>query len=139
MSGERVSGYLNRPVSAAEAVSMIRPGSRVFIGSACATPRALVDALERLPRPPEGVELIHFLTDHVGVGDPPVTKYRHRVFYIGRDVQALLESGQVEFLPLSIADVPRLIQSGRIQLDVAMVQVAPPIQTENAAWAYLWT
>jgi acyl-CoA hydrolase len=126
MSGEFVSDYLNRRVSAAEAVSLIRPGNRVFIGSACATPRALVDALEQLRRPPEGVELIHFLTDHVGVGDPPITKYRHRVFYIGRDVQALLDSGQVEYLPLSLADVPRLIQSARIPLDVALVQVAPP-------------
>jgi acyl-CoA hydrolase/RimJ/RimL family protein N-acetyltransferase len=123
---EPVDGYRSRQVSAAEAVSLIRPGQRVFIGTACATPRVLVDALERLVHPPEGVELLHFLTDRVGIGDPPATKYRHRVFYVGRDVRAMLGSGQVEYLPLSLADVPRLIQSGRMPIDVALVQVAPP-------------
>jgi acyl-CoA hydrolase/RimJ/RimL family protein N-acetyltransferase len=115
-----------RTVSAAEAVLLVRPGDRVFIGSACATPRALVDALERLDRPPEGVELVHFLTDRIGVGDPPRTAYRHRVFYVGRDVEALVDTGSVEYLPLSLADVPRLIRTGRMPVDVALVQVAPP-------------
>lgn len=126
MTGASVSGEHGRRISAAHAVSLVRPGDRVFVGTACATPRTLVDALEQLDRPPEGVELIHFLTDRVGVGDPPSTAYRHRVFYVGRDVQALLDSGLVEYLPLSLADAPRLIRSGRMPLDVALVQVAPP-------------
>jgi acyl-CoA hydrolase/RimJ/RimL family protein N-acetyltransferase len=126
MTGASLSGAHGRTASAAEAVSLVRPGDRVFVGSACATPRALVEALEQLDRPPEGVELVHFLTDRIGVGEPPSTNYRHRVFYVGRDVQALLDSGSVEYLPLSLADVPRLIRSGRMPLDVALVQVAPP-------------
>jgi acyl-CoA hydrolase/GNAT superfamily N-acetyltransferase len=116
--------WLAREMSASDAVSVIRPGDRVFVGSACATPRGLVQALEQLARP--GVELVHFLTDHVGVGDPLLTKYRHRVFYVGRDVRALLDSGQIEYLPLSLADVPQLFANGRLPLDVAMIQVAPP-------------
>jgi acyl-CoA hydrolase/RimJ/RimL family protein N-acetyltransferase len=125
MTGASLSGAHGRTASAAEAVFLVRPGDRVFVGSACATPRVLVEALEQLDRPPEGVELVHFLTDRIGVGDPPSTNYRHRVFYVGRDVQALLDSGSVEYLPLSLPDVPRLIRSGRMPLDVALVQVAP--------------
>ena len=122
--------WRDRQVSAAEAVSVVRPGDKVFVGSACATPRALLEALEQLTRP--GVVLVHFLTDRVGTGDPPHTNYRHRVFYIGRDVRALhdvralREAGQVEYVPLSLGDIPRLFQHGQIPLDVAMVQVAPP-------------
>jgi acyl-CoA hydrolase len=116
--------WRERQVSAAEAVSVVGPGDKVFVGSACATPRCLVEALEQLKRP--GVVLVHFLTDRVGAGDPPSTNYRHRVFYVGRDVRALRESGRVEYLPLSLADVPQLFQNGQIPLDVAMVQVAPP-------------
>jgi acyl-CoA hydrolase/RimJ/RimL family protein N-acetyltransferase len=114
----------DRRVSAAEAVAVVSPGDMVFVGSACATPRALVQALEQLSRP--GATLVHFLTDGIGVGDPPVTHYRHRVFYAGRDVRALRDSGRVEYVPLSLADIPRLFANGRIPLDVAMVQVAPP-------------
>jgi acyl-CoA hydrolase len=116
--------WRDRQVSAAEAVSVIRPGDRVFVGSACATPTTLVDALEELNRP--GVALVHFLTSRVGTGDPPKTNYQHRVFYVGTDVRPLLESNRVDYLPLSLPDAPRLFASGQLRLDVAMVQVAPP-------------
>jgi acyl-CoA hydrolase/RimJ/RimL family protein N-acetyltransferase len=130
MSTGPVSDWRDRQVSAADAVSIVRPGDKVFVGSACATPRTLVDALEQLWL--SGVVLVHFLTDRVGRGDPPHTSYRHRVFYVGRDVRALhdvralRESGLVEYVPLSLADVPQLFSNGQIPLDVAMVQVAPP-------------
>ena len=91
MNIEAASDWRDHQVSAEEAVSVIRPGDKVFVGSACATPRSLVEALERLGRP--GVVLVHFLTDRVGAGDPPRTRYRHRVFYVGRDVRALGQSG----------------------------------------------
>src|SRR4051794_14249215 len=57
-----------RQVSADEAVSAVRPGDKVFVGSACATPRTLVNALEELRRP--GVVLVHFLINRGGTGDP---------------------------------------------------------------------
>src|SRR5215467_8586961 len=66
MSAEMASGWRDHVVSAEAAVSIVRPGDRVFVGSACATPRSLVEALERLVRP--GVVLVHFLTDYVGTG-----------------------------------------------------------------------
>src|SRR6516162_8519075 len=124
MSAQTTSGWRDHLVSADEAVSIVRPGDRVFVGSACATPRNLVEALERLMRP--GVVLVHFLTDRVGTGDPPRTNYRHRVFYVGRDARALGESGWVEYIPLALGDVPTLFRNGQIPLDVALIQVAPP-------------
>ena len=106
-------------------MSLVRPGDRVFVGSACATPRALVAALEERAVP--GVVLVHFLTDRVGVGDPPETAYRHRVFYVGADVRELDgPMRRVEYLPLSLPDVPVLFETGRLPLDVALIQVAPP-------------
>lgn len=120
------SDWRDRLTSAAEAVSVVRPGDHVFVGSACATPRTLVEALEQTASPPPGVVLVHFLTDRVGLGDPPETRYRHRVFYVGRDVLALAGSGEIEYVPVSLPDVPTLFGTGRIPLDVALVQVAPP-------------
>jgi acyl-CoA hydrolase/GNAT superfamily N-acetyltransferase len=122
--------WRGRRVSAAEAVAVVRPGDRVFVGSACATPRTLVDALEQSGQ--AGVVLVHFLTDRVSSGAAPHTRHRHRVFYVGRDVRALRdvpalrESGLVEYVPITLGDVPQLFTDGLIPLDVAMVQVAPP-------------
>ncbi|HEX4470926.1 MAG TPA: GNAT family N-acetyltransferase [Nocardioides sp.] len=113
-------------LSAVEAVRKIRPGQRVFVGSACATPRALLRALEELPVPIPGVTLVHALTDRVGLGEPPRTAYLHRVFYAGRDIRDLASSGLVDYVPISLADVPRMFTDGHLPLDVALVQVAPP-------------
>jgi acyl-CoA hydrolase/RimJ/RimL family protein N-acetyltransferase len=122
-TGASTSDWRACVTSAAEAVATIRPGDRVFVGTACATPRTLVDALERLEKPPAGVVLTHFLTDNVGGGD---TRYRHRVFYVGRDLRGMRAPERLEYLPLSLADVPALLASGRMPVDVALIQVAPP-------------
>src|SRR5438552_4120822 len=60
MSIERALDWRDRQVSAGEAVSVVQPGDTVFVGSACATPRCLLEALEQLGLP--GVPLVHFLT-----------------------------------------------------------------------------
>src|SRR5690348_11438473 len=122
-TGSTTPDWQARATSPAAAVSSIRPGDRVFVGTACATPRALVDALEQLDRPPAGVVLTHFLTDRVGSGD---TRYRHRVFYVGRDIRGVRAPTRLEYVPLSLADVPALIASGRMPVDVALIQVSPP-------------
>ena len=121
--GTNTQDWRARSVTATEAVKTIRPGEHVFVGTACATPRELVDALEALDPPPAGVVLTHFLTDHVGSEG---TSYRHRVFYIGRDLRGLREPTRLEYVPLSLADLPAMMSSGRMPVDVAMVQVAPP-------------
>jgi len=41
-----LSGFEERLTTANEAVSVIKAGNQVFIGTACATPRKLVAALE---------------------------------------------------------------------------------------------
>src|SRR5919106_5043909 len=118
-----------RAVSAKQAVRNVRPGDRVFVGTACATPRTLLRALEALAPPPAGVQLVHFLTD----GAVPEREgrlssaFRHRVYYVGQDMRRLAASaGEVDYVPVSVADLPRLLASGRLTVDVALVQVSPP-------------
>src|SRR5436190_11286219 len=66
------------------------------------------------------------MTSGSGPADLRKVGYRHRVFYVGTDIRALHEAGRVDYLPLSLADVPRLFETGQLPLDVALVQVAPP-------------
>jgi acyl-CoA hydrolase/GNAT superfamily N-acetyltransferase len=106
-------------------VSLIRPGDHVFVGSACATPRALLRALDGLQRPPAGVVLTHFLADRGATGAPSGS-YRQRVFYVGRDLRSQVRAGRVDYVPVSLADIPSLIDAGRLRVDVALIQVAPP-------------
>jgi len=118
-----------RVCSAAQAVALVRPGDHVFVGGVCATPRALVAALEALEYGPADVELLHFLTDRAMPLDAqgrPTTRYRHRCFFVGSDMRAAVREGLADYVPLSIARVPELITLGRIPVDVAFIQVSLP-------------
>ena len=115
--------------SASDAVGRIPGGSRVFVGSACGTPRTLVAALEALPTPPADLELLHFLSDGALPHDAegrPTTQFRHRCFFVGRDMRAAVREGLAEYVPMSIARVPQLMANGRIAVDVALLQVSLP-------------
>ncbi len=120
--------YQKKAVSAEEAVSMIKPGDHVFVGTACATPLALIRALERIDPPVPEVQLYHFLTTGAvehreGI---PKTNYHHHSFFIGSDVRAAAAQGIADYIPISLTQVPQLIENGRISLDVALIQVSLP-------------
>jgi len=124
MNGNPQSRY----ISADQAARLVRPGDRIFVGTACATPRRLVAAVEALAPAPADVEFFHFLTTDAipYVDGEPVTKYRHRCFFVGTDVRELVKRGLAEYVPVSLSEVPRLIETGRFHTDIAFIQVTPP-------------
>ena len=115
-------------VSPQEAVAGVRSGDHVFVGTACATPRVLIRALEDWETSVSDVQLVHFLTDGVVpvFKGGPVTRFKHKVFFVGTDTRDLIKEGKVDYIPVSISQVHRLIDTGRIPIDVAFIQVSPP-------------
>ncbi len=111
------------------ALSHIRNGDHVFVGTGCAAPRGLVQTLETMRIPPADIELLHFFTvnafDHDADGQS-TTHFRHRSFFVGNDMRAAVKQGLVDYVPMSIARVPEMIALGRIPVDVALVQVSTP-------------
>ena len=121
--------HAHKICTAGAAVVHVRPGDHVFVGTACATPRALTAALENVDYAPADVELVHFLTDHAvphNAQGEATTRYRHRSFFVGNDMRAAVRQGLADYVPLSIARVPQLISIGRITVDVAFIQVSLP-------------
>lgn len=121
--------FLAKLVTAELAVSDIRNGDHVFVGTGCAAPRSLVQALETMPSPPADVELLHFFTvnafDHDAQGHC-TTRFRHRSFFVGNDMREAVTQGVVDYVPMSVARVPEMIALGRISVDVALIQVSLP-------------
>ncbi|WP_298826631.1 bifunctional acetyl-CoA hydrolase/transferase family protein/GNAT family N-acetyltransferase [uncultured Piscinibacter sp.] len=118
-----------RHLCAEEAARLVKPGDHVFIGTASATPRTMVRALEALKSPPADVEMIHFLSDgalRVDDQGRVSTAFRHRAFFVGAEMRAAVLQGVAEYVPVPIARVPELMRKGRIRVDVAIVQVTPP-------------
>lgn len=125
---EILSPYQDKLCTAEQAVKQITNGQRVFVGTACATPRTLTAALEARQYPPDDIELFHYLTTGMlpDIEGETRSKYRHRSFFVGTEMRAMVNRGDAEYVPVSLAQVPSLISTGRIRPDVALIQVSPP-------------
>jgi RimJ/RimL family protein N-acetyltransferase len=115
-------------VSAERALAAIRAGSRIYIGTGCAAPRTLLTQLEAMDPAPADLEFVSFLTTSAlpQVEGASRTHYRHRAFFVGSEMRGLAGSGQLDYVPISLEEVPRLLTSGRLPIDVALLQVSPP-------------
>ncbi|HET6694076.1 MAG TPA: hypothetical protein VFG97_07205, partial [Pedococcus sp.] len=98
-------------MSAAAAAAAVPAGSTVYVGSACATPRAVVRALEDSPIEHLGQRLVHHLTDGVRNALATGTNFDHRTIFVGAELADLVREVQpdgasVDYVPMSLTDLP---------------------------------
>lgn len=129
--GERTvekNAVSDKAISAEQAAQLVEAGANIFVGSACATPRATLAALEALSPPPPDICIYHFLTTgaYETGKSPPATQYYHRSFFIGSDMKSFVPSGTADYLPVRLMAVPHLLADRRIDIDVAFIQVSKP-------------
>lgn len=111
-----------------QAVSGLRPGQTVFIGTGCAEPLALVRALTLRAGELADVEIIHLLT----MGEAPYAErelaecFLVNSFFIAENVRGHIQEGLGNYTPIMLSDIPRLFESGQQPLDAALIQVTPP-------------
>jgi acyl-CoA hydrolase/GNAT superfamily N-acetyltransferase len=121
--------YADKVTTAALALSHLRNGDHVFLGTGCATPLTLVQELETMVVPPADLEMLHFLVIKafpIDAHGQSTTRFRHRTFFVGADMRQAIGEGRVEYVPISVARVPEMMARGRIPVDVALIQVSPP-------------
>lgn len=118
--------YADKLKTAEKALEVLEPGHRVFIGSACGTPQKLVQALAECPI--EDVEVSHLLT--LGVApyaqEKLASRYRANAFFISANVRPAVWEGRADYTPIFLSEIPALLRSGRLPLDVALIHVTPP-------------
>ncbi|MGB7451679.1 MAG: GNAT family N-acetyltransferase [Lysobacterales bacterium] len=120
--------YQPKVTTPQDAVSKVRSGQRVFIGSGAAEPQLLVKALAN--RGPElaDTQITHILTLGVAPYADPKLKdgFRHNALFIGPNVREAVAEGRADFTPVFLSEVPRLFRRGKMPIDVALIQVSPP-------------
>lgn len=120
--------YKDFITTAKKAVARIKPGQRVFVGTACAGPVELIHALTERAGELSDVEIVQLLTR----GDAPYTdkKFSHcfsiNSFFIGSNIRDVIQQGLGDYTPISLSDIPRIFSSGQLPIDVALIQVTPP-------------
>ena len=123
----RDPSWKDRAVSPEEAASHIKSGTKLFLHGAAATPTPLVDAMARR-RDLEGVTLYHLHTSGpCHFADPGNEgRFLSVSLFTGAALRKPIEEGRADFMPIFLSDIPPLFYSGRIQLDVALLQLSPP-------------
>ena len=115
----------------------IRPGNRIFVGTGCGEPQYLVSSLlnfvKNQPKAFLDAELINIVT----LGVAPYTdekfkdNFRLNSFFIGDNTRKAVNQGGADYTPIFLSQLPALIRSERIPLDVALIQTTPPDKDGN--------
>ncbi len=110
----------------------IRPGKRIFVGTGCGEPQHLVgsllDFVKDQPKAFLDAELINIVT----LGVAPYTdekfqsNFRLNSFFIGDHTRKAVNRGEADYTPIFLSNLPQLIRSERIPLDVALIQTTLP-------------
>ncbi|MCG6964578.1 MAG: 4-hydroxybutyrate CoA-transferase, partial [Acidobacteria bacterium] len=120
--------YRQRVTTADEAVRQIRSGDRVWVHPGCNTPLRLIDAMVARAPELENVEVDHIMTlGNAPYADPGMERhFRHRALFVGGNVRAAVNDGRADFVPIHLHEIPGLITSGRLTVDVALIHISQP-------------
>jgi len=124
--------YGSKFKSTEEIFSQIRRGDRIFVSTACAEPQYTVNALmeyvETHPKAFAETEVMHIWT--LGVAPYADEKYtynfRHNSFFVSDNTRDSVNRGVADYTPIFLSQIPRLINTGRIPIDTAIIQTSLP-------------
>jgi len=118
----------HKVVSAQEAVSKIKGGSRVFIGTGCGEPQHLIRAMVADPTL-QDIMVYQMLSSTFAnyVNETSFLKrFSLKLFFISVAMRQAAFDGKIDYIPAYLSQIPRLFSSQCIGLDVALIQVSPP-------------
>ncbi len=120
--------YKSKIVNASQAISKIKRGARIFLGTGCGVPYHLVQELATNAGKMADNEIVHLLT----LGDTPSAdpkfqnQFRHNTFFVSSNIREAVSEGRADYTPIMLSDIPQLFRHRRMPLDVAMIQISPP-------------
>ena len=107
--------YRDKVKTASAAMKLIKSGHSVFIGTGCAQPQHLVDALVAHSDHIYDAHIVHLLT----MGSAPYAeeKYRDKFkmnsLFIADNVRDALDKGVGDYTPIFLSEIPAEFETGR--------------------------
>lgn len=111
-----------------DAVSRIKRGSRVFLGTGCGEPQRLIHEMVKNPELAD-ITCYQMLSSTLAryVDDPDfLLRFSLKLFFVSNDLRKAAFEGKIDYVPAYLSQIPKLFASQRIGLDVALIQVSPP-------------
>jgi len=123
--------YVENRRSARDALKLIKPGQRVFIGSSCGEPQHLVRALSEMSNYLKDIEINRLMTLETApltlIADKTKDQSLNiRSFYLGSAKSKGIARNKRFITPINMSAIPRLFKSRLLPIQVALIQVSPP-------------
>ncbi len=115
-------------VNAEKAISKIRRGSRVFIGTGCGEPQHLIHTMVK-DLNLQDIMIYQMLSSTLAQfvdDDSFLRRFSIKLFFISNAMRKAAFDGKIDYIPTYLSQIPKLFYSQRIGLDVAIIQVSPP-------------
>jgi len=123
--------YIKNTKTAYDAIKLIKPGQRVFIGSSCGEPQHLVRVLADTSSNFTDLEIVRVMS----LESTPLTLIANktqdqsmniRSFYLGSAKPKSLSRNLRFITPVNLSAIPRLFKSRMLPIHVALIQTSPP-------------
>jgi acyl-CoA hydrolase len=108
-------------------VGCVQSRMRLFVHGAAATPTPLLEALARRS------DLVDVTLYHMHTAGPArfaEPDQQNRFFsvslFAGPPLRDAIDEGRADFMPVFLSDIPSLLKSRQIPIDVALLQLSPP-------------
>lgn len=123
--------YVQKLITAEEALKHIHPGQRVFIGSSCGEPQHLVEELSRISVRFTDLEIVRLLSVESGsltliANRSHSQQFNIRSFYLGSASPNIIQRNKRFITPINLSQIPKLFKSRMMPLNAALIQASPP-------------
>lgn len=122
---------MNPPYTPAiEALSLIRPHSRIFIHGSAATPNFLVEEMAKHKELFKGNEIVCMsVMGSFPIADRSLGEHFHiNSLFVSPPIRDAVSGPHGDYIPVFLSDIPELFRRKVLPIDVAIIHVSPPDQ-----------
>ncbi|PID90230.1 MAG: 4-hydroxybutyrate CoA-transferase [Bacteroidetes bacterium] len=117
-------------MSAKEAVSVLKSGDSVHLGSVVSTPQVLVEAMVEVAKEKglKNITVRHLHTEPEPLYATPEMEgiFQLDSFFVGKNVRKVTQAGYADYIPVFLSETQLLYRRKVIPVNVVMIQVSPP-------------
>jgi acyl-CoA hydrolase/RimJ/RimL family protein N-acetyltransferase len=122
------ASFSEKIISTEQAISRVKRGSRVFLGTGCGEPQHLIKEMVSNPNL-QDIMLYQMLSGRLSryVNDEDfLRRFSVKLFFISIGMRKAAFEGKIDYIPIYLSRIPALFASRAIGIDVALIQVSPP-------------
>lgn len=120
-----------------DAVASIQDNEAIWTHNMAATPTVLLKGLAQHALSRRNLTLLQLHTEGEGAAmmvAPELQNHlRCRCYFVSAVTRKAVQQGSADYVPMLLAEVPKLIRSGEQPIDTALIQVSPPDKHGNCS------